>query len=280
MPRPHFFDFDPDQLELPALALRVEVEESVGELPMHQHAKGQLVLALRGAVTSEVPDGYWMVPPQCAVWIPAGVPHSNRMSANASIYFLFVAPGVVAMPAECCTLAISPMVREMILHLAALPQDYAPDGPTGRLAMVLLEELGKMPTEQLYLPISGDARMRRIAKALMADPSDRSTVAEWGARMAMSERTLARCVLKETGLTFGRWRQQLLLIVALQRLSLGASVQAVAEELGYESVSAFITMFKASLGKPPGRYFADKESKRGRLAYVGRDTASESTGFY
>jgi AraC-like DNA-binding protein len=59
------------------------------------------------------------------------------------------------------------------------------------------------------------------------------------------------------GLTFGRWRQQLHLIVALRELSAGASVQQVSTELGYESVTAFITMFKKALGKPPAKYLSD-----------------------
>jgi AraC-like DNA-binding protein len=78
----------------------------------------------------------------------------------------------------------------------------------------------------------------------------------------MSERTLARLVLNETGMTFGRWRQQLHIVIALQNLSAGVPVQRVSEDLGYESVSSFITMFKKALGKPPARYFADKDGHR------------------
>ncbi len=75
----------------------------------------------------------------------------------------------------------------------------------------------------------------------------------------MSERSLARLVQKETGLSFGRWRQQLHLLVALRLLAGGATVQQVSGDLGYESVSAFITMFKKALGMPPARYFAALE---------------------
>jgi len=114
---------------------------------------------------------------------------------------------------------------------------------------VLLDELEQMPTAQLYLPISRDKRLRRIAAALMADPSNRYTIAEWATQVAMSERTLARLLIRETGMTFGRWRQQLHLLVALQRLAGGMSVQLVSGDLGYESVSAFITMFKKATGK-------------------------------
>lgn len=248
--------FDPDRIASPAIALRVEVAENDSEAPVHQHRKAQLVLALRGGVSCEVPNALWMVPPNCAVWVPGGLPHSNRVTPNARICLLFVEPGAAALPQECCTLAISPLVRELIQHLAGLPHDYEPDSATGRIARVLLDELANMPVEQLHLPISTEPRIRRIADALAGDPADRSTLAEWASRVAMSERTLARLMLRETGLTFGRWRQQLQLLVALRQLAAGATVQQVSAELGYESVTAFITMFKKAIGQPPGRYFA------------------------
>jgi AraC-like DNA-binding protein len=46
------------------------------------------------------------------------------------------------------------------------------------------------------------------------------------------------------------------LIVALRELTSGASVQQVSADLGYDSVAAFITMFKKALGKPPGKYLS------------------------
>ncbi len=73
---------------------------------------------------------------------------------------------------------------------------------------------------------------------------------------AMSERNLARLIVKETGLSFRQWRQQLQLIMALQGLVKGDTVQKVAHTLGYDSTTAFITMFKKGLGQTPGRYIA------------------------
>lgn len=248
--------FNPDLATTPAIALRVDVAETMSEVPVHRHRKGQLVLALRGGVTCQAPNALWMVPPNCAVWIPGGVPHSNHATANAWMCILFVEPGAADLPDACCTLSITPLVRELIQHLASLPHDYEADSHTGRMVQVLLDELTRMPVEQLHLPISDETHLRRITKALTENPADRSTLAEWGNRVAMSERTLARLVLKETGLTFGRWRQQLHLIIALRELAAGATVQRVSAELGYESVTAFITMFKKALGMPPAKYFA------------------------
>ncbi|WMD20351.1 helix-turn-helix transcriptional regulator [Achromobacter seleniivolatilans] len=251
-------DFDPDSTTQWTFAMPVHAADQDSESPTHRHHMGQLVLALRGGVTCSVPQGLWMVPPHCGVWIPGGVPHSNRVTANGRVCFLFVAADAPGLPQECCTLAITPLVRELVAHLAELPPAAASAPANRKLADVLVEQLTHMPTEHLHLPISDHPRLREIAAALKADPADRSTIAQWGKRVAMSERTLARLVQHETGMSFGRWRQQLHIILALQRLSAGVSVQRTAEDLGYESVSAFITMFKKTLGKTPARYFADK----------------------
>lgn len=248
--------YDPDADRQPAVALHVEVAHNGVEQPVHRHRKGQLVLALHGGVTCEVPQALWMVPPQHAVWIPGGMPHSNRATDNARICFLFVEPEAVALPGQCCTLAISPLVRALVLHLADQDPAYASDSATARLVAVLLEQLAAAPVEQLHLPVSRHPKIQRLAQALREDPADRTTLAEWAARLAMSERSLARLVASETGLSFGRWRQQLHILIALRQLAEGATVQQVGGNLGYDSVTAFITMFKKALGQPPGRYFA------------------------
>ncbi len=77
----------------------------------------------------------------------------------------------------------------------------------------------------------------------LADPS------QWAAVFAMSERNLARPVVRETGLSFRRWRHQLQLILALQLLIRGQTVQQTAQALGYDSTTAFITMFKKGSGR-------------------------------
>ncbi|CDX24016.1 putative DNA-binding transcriptional regulator [Mesorhizobium sp. ORS 3324] len=257
-------DFDVDEVDAPAIAVGVDVTETRAEVPDHWHRKGQLVFALGGGVTCRVPGGLWMVPPHCGVWIPGGMEHSNIATANARLFFVYIEPGTADLPDRCCTLSISPLLRELIVELS----DCAPDDARcAFLGKVLLAELPLMPVQQLHLPISSEPRLRRIATALSENPADRSTLAQWADRVALSESSLARLVVKETGLSFGRWRQQLHLIVALRELSSGASVQRVSGELGYESVTAFITMFKKALGKPPAKYLGDI-ARNGGSAFV------------
>ena len=248
-------DLDPDDVAAPALAVRLDITENKVEAAEHAHRKGQLVFALGGSVMCRVPNGLWMVPPHCGVWLPGGTRHTNIATANARIFFVFIEPGAAELPDRCCTLSISPLLRELIVTLSDRMQHDVGDATL--VAQLLLNELPRMPIRRLHLPISGEPRLRRIAADLADDPSDRSTMAQWAYRVAMSESSLARLVLSETGLTFGRWRQQLHLIVALRELSAGVSVQQVSTALGYESVTAFITMFKKALGKPPAKYLSD-----------------------
>lgn len=67
-----------------------------------------------------------------------------------------------------------------------------------------------------------------------------------------------RPMVQETGLSFGRWRRQLHLVIALRDLAGGATVERVAGDLGCESTAAFIVMFKKALGTTPSRYFTDR----------------------
>lgn len=253
---PRLDDYDPDQDPSLVTAMSIDVLQSGTETPFHRHRKGQLIMAMHGGITCELTDALWMVPPHCAVWIPGNTLHSNRATMNARFCFVFVEPGFPGLPAHSCTLFISPLLRELILTLTSQPERYEPDSPTGRLAIVMLEQLRQMPVENLYLPFSPHPKIRLMTDILHNAPSDRRTMPQWAAQLAMSDRSLARLFVKETGMTFGRWRQRLYLIIATRQLASGVSVQRVAENLGYDSPSAFITMFKKALGKPPGQYFS------------------------
>ncbi|MDN4982347.1 helix-turn-helix transcriptional regulator [Bradyrhizobium sp. WYCCWR 13022] len=249
-----WLDLDVDDRSAPVIAVRVDADGTRGEVPDHRHRKGQLVVSLGGGVTCRVPDGLWMVPPHCAVWIPSRMAHSNRATANARLFFVYIEAELVDLPDRCCTISISPLLRELIVELSDGAQHD--EARRERLIGVLLGELPRMPVQQLHLPLSTEPRLKRIAASLADNPADRRTLAEWADHVALSQSSLARLVAKQTGLTFGRWRQQLHLIVAIRELAAGASVQQVSADLGYESVTAFITMFRKALGKPPAKYLA------------------------
>lgn len=249
-------EFDADSFTQAAIALHVSSSGEYDGRSSHAHRKGQLILSLRGAVSCEIQDALWIVPPGHAVWVPGEIPHSCRITQNADTCFLFIEPGAAAMPEICCTLAIPPLVRELVLFLAEQEHAYSTDSKTARLAAVLLEHIPDAPVEALHLPVSDHPTIRNMAELLFKEPDDRRTLKQWARHLATSERSLARLIKNATGMSFGRWRQQLHLMIALSHLAEGQSVQRVAGTLGYDSVSAFITMFRKALGKSPTQYFS------------------------
>jgi AraC-like DNA-binding protein len=61
-------------------------------------------------------------------------------------------------------------------------------------------------------------------------------------------------------MTFGPWQQQVRLLRALEILAVGRSVTTVALEVGFETPSAFIAMFKRAMGTTPAKYFRSQSS--------------------
>ncbi len=224
----------------------------------HAHRRSQLIHASSGVMRVRTPHGAWVVPPHRAVWVPADIVHDVRMAGAVAMRTLYIEPdAVAALPRACCVVAVSPLLRELILRASAAPLLYDEAGPDGRVMALILDELRVLPVLPLHLPMPQDARLAKISRAILDDPASALTLQAWGRRVGASSRTLARLFLRETGMTFGRWRQQARLLEALSRLAQGQSVTTIALDLGYDSPSAFTFMFRRALGRTPSAYFSD-----------------------
>jgi len=247
--------FQPETIPRTAVGLAYDYPGGF-HIPRHHHSKAQLVYASAGVMTVTTESGSWVVPPERALWIPANITHEIHMSGDVAMRTLYLDADVEArLPAECFVVNVGPLLRELILRTVALEQPYALGGPEERLVQVLVDELSTIRVAPLHLPLPEDRRLAPIVAALQTDPADTRTLEAWTRETGASARTLARLFERETGMTFGRWRQQLRLLRALEELAAGESVTSVALSLGYDSPSAFISMFRRSLGCTPGRYF-------------------------
>lgn len=255
---------EPDDVPRPVVTFGIVTTELAGlELDFHRHAKGQIMFVQRGALSCEVEGGLWIVPPRSAIWIPGGALHAIKATGGFEGYSAFVAAEVSqGLPDACCTVSVTPLLRELLVRAAALPALYEENGVNTRLAGVLLDELATAQVEDLHLPMPADPRLRRIAGEMLQSPAERGTLLSWARRAGMSDRTLERLIGRETGMSFGRWRQQLGVVLAVKWLAGGASIQTVSADLGYESVPSFVTMFRKALGTSPGRYMAERHSGR------------------
>jgi AraC-like DNA-binding protein len=225
-------------------------------LDAHTHEWDQLVYASRGVMTVRTAQGAWVVPSRRAVWVPAHVEHTIRMSGTVAMRTLYFRIGDArGMPVTCSVLQVSPLLRELALHAVSVGILDANVPAHVRLLGVIVDQLRADPVVPLQLSMPRDARALRVATYLDQNPGDARPLESLARRAGASDRTLERLFLAETGLTFGQWRQQLRLHAALRLLAAGEPVTTVAMDVGYESPSAFIAMFRQALGTTPRRYF-------------------------
>ncbi len=222
----------------------------------HHHMRAQLLYGSKGVMIVETSVGIWVIPPLRAVWIPPKIDHQVSAQGIVTVRSLYLHPAVIFnLPGECCVVTVSPLLREMILKAVEIPTLYNENGADGRFLAVLLDQIEALPETPLHLPVTNHPQLLPIYKRLTEEPADTRSLEKWAQEIGASSRTLTRLFHKETGMSFRQWRQQVRLLEALTRLAAGLSVTNVAMDLGYESQSAFIAMFKKALGKTPGKYF-------------------------
>jgi AraC-like DNA-binding protein len=226
------------------------------EIPLHFHDRDQLVFASCGVMTVRTGDGAWVVPAHRAVWIPKGVAHTISMSGRVAMRTLYFRPGLVrSLPRQCCVVNVPPLLRELILETCAAGSLNSRVQSQKHLLDVLLDGLKDLQMAPLQLAVPTDERALRVADLLIADPSNRTPLVHLSRNSGASRRTIERLFVDSTGMTFGKWRQQLRLMEAMRLLGSGAKVTHAALEAGYSNPSAFIVAFRKALGSTPSRYF-------------------------
>jgi AraC-like DNA-binding protein len=225
------------------------------ELERHQHRRGQLLYAAHGVVAVSTPDGAWVAPPERAVWIPGGTPHSVRMVGAVSTRSVLIETGLCPSLGQACrVLGVSALLRGLLVAAAEMPVEYDLNGRDGMVMDLLLAELERAPVIPIAVPFPTSLTLARKCHAFLASPSPHDTIASWSAELGVGRRSFTRAFRRETGMSFAEWRQQACLLIALPRLAAGEAVTSIAVDLGYDSPAAFATMFKRRLGISPSHY--------------------------
>ena len=232
-------------------------------IPEHFHPEDQLVYATLGVMTVRTSQGTWVVPAQRAVWIPARTPHSIVMSGAVSMRTIYLRARMVRrLPRTCCVINVSSLLQELILHACKYPSLSRRAKIHAHLIDILLDQLETVQAIPLQLPTPSDPRAVRVTETLQRNPGERFSLAAACRKAGASKRTIERLFRQETHLSLGKWRQQLRLMRSLQLLAAGEKITHAALEAGYSTPSAFIAMFRKTLGTTPGRYFANHATIR------------------
>jgi AraC-like DNA-binding protein len=225
----------------------------------HWHARAQFVYAVDGTMRVRTPRRVWIVPPSRAVWVPARTVHEIQMHGVVEMRSLYIAGQAIAdMPRSCTVLGVTPLLRELVVRAVALPPSYDEESDAALLMRLLVAEIRRLPRCELDLPLPESKDLACLCERILDDLSTRRPCSFDARDLQTSPRTLYRRFLRETGITYARWKQQARLLESIRRLAEGTPVTRVALDLGYGSPSAFSTMFRRTLGVAPRAFIGQR----------------------
>jgi AraC-like DNA-binding protein/mannose-6-phosphate isomerase-like protein (cupin superfamily) len=222
------------------------------EIEPHHHIRDQLIYAVSGLMRVRTEHEAWIVPVDRAVYVPGRTTHSISMRGDVEMRTLYIARDAVPdLPSGATVMAVSDLLRELILALIDEPILYDRTGRGGAIVSLILSEIVRAPRLPFVIAMPGDPRLRRVCAALLADPSDMRTLEGWAEIAGASARTLARLFESELHLTFTAWRQRVRFHNALEAIARNEPIERIAADNGYRSPSAFSAAFRTLMGHAP-----------------------------
>jgi len=230
------------------------------QVPEHSHGSDQVIYATRGVMEVSVGQSFWLIPPHFAIWIPARTSHQIRMPGAVSMRTLYLRRGVVSRLGGACTvLHVAPLLRELIVEAVRIGQLRARNRLHSALRDLLVAHLENASPVPTSITLPKDRRALAVARALMANQASAPSLGELCISAGVSVRTIERAFRRDVGLNFESWRRQVRLMKAIELLVGGCPVKEVAFEVGYRQPSAFVEMFRQTLGTTPKAWAAGLE---------------------
>jgi len=225
----------------------------------HAHERDQFLYAVSGIMRVRTLAEAWIVPPDRAVYVPAGLPHSVAMRGPVDMRTLYIDPDARAdLPRRALVLEVGDLMRALVLALIEEPVLYDEAGRGGDIARLVLSEIVTAEALHFVIPMpqarTGDKRLERLCTGLLDDPADQRTLDIWAEDVGASARTLARLFQKSLGMSFNVWRQRVRFHNAIEGLTRGEPIADIAAANGYRSTSAFTAAFRKSVGVPPSAF--------------------------
>jgi AraC-like DNA-binding protein len=232
---------------------------SPDEASWHAHGSGQFILVETGISHLRTELGAWIIPARRVAWVPPGVRHASKPSGGGTGWVVIPPIELHDLPDGVCVLRASAL---MIASLQRLTQLTSGDGSMRRLLWkVVAAEVSAAQPEPLEVPMPTAPRLLKAAQSVITSPTAAASLDQLAARAGMSRRSFARHFRSETGLPYARWKRAVIAQHALQLVAAGHKVSSVALDVGYESVSAFIAMFRRQYGESPRQFLVDNSER-------------------
>lgn len=251
---------DWSQVRLPAATFGINQQWATLQTEWQTFPGHYLLYAASGTFTLDVNDRRWLLPPQRAAWVAAGV--RIRLSSKGPVTsssILFFKDSILAPVFDCRVFAVSPLAREMILYAMRWGLDRDPSDGTADQFFVaaagVCAELAAQP-ELFWLPRVSSVDLNCAIDYILEYLDTPLTIQSIAQVAHLSVRTLSRRFTEEMQMTCGQFIHRARMLRAMELLAerSDAPVIDVAYSVGFESLSAFTTAFRHFTQETPSAY--------------------------
>lgn len=222
------------------------------QVPEHAHGSDQLIYAISGILEVSSDQSVWLIPPQFALWIPARTRHRIQMPGPVSMRTLYLRVELTArLQPQCAVLHVTALFRELILETVRVGQLRMRDRYECALRDLLITQIQRATPVPTSVTLPREEKAFAVAQAILRNPAELKTMATLCAKAGVGVRTVERTFRREIGTSFESWRRQVRLMKAVELLVSGCSIKEVAYRVGYCQSSAFVEMFRRTLGTTP-----------------------------
>jgi AraC-like DNA-binding protein len=224
----------------------------------HRHPYHQLEYALTGVAEVDCVDGHYLLPPQQAIWIPAGVSHNSKLCGVSAVSLFLHPDDVPGTPERAQVVAVPPVLRELIAYAVRWPisRDYAGDDFSDSYFATIVHLIRESLDRALpyWLPTCNDPLIRAVIDTTVEQLST-ATAPTICRSVGIAPRTLRRRFLPATGMTWSDFVIKARLLRAMTLLtSTDRTVLDIATEVGFTSGSGFNRAFRKLTGTSPAAY--------------------------
>jgi AraC-like DNA-binding protein len=164
-------------------------------------------------------------------------------------------------PETCTVLHISPLFRELVVEAVRIGELRTGNHLHRALRDLILSQLRNASSVPTFVRLPEDSRALGVAEAFIANQADAPSLDALCRTVGVSVRTLQRTFRREVGTSFEFWRRQMRMMKGIELLVAGGSVKTVAAEVGYRQPSAFVELFRQTLGMTPRTWVAALEAQ-------------------
>lgn len=240
--------FDADKISNCVVGIAADIGKH--DSGMHQHKKGQLLYASQGCMSFALKDSICILPPTKAVWIPPNTPHRALMTNVVAYRSLYFDCEVFACPSKITMIEVNNLLQALIDKMSFWEWDK-PSSEMVNTTALFWEEFYAAKRYSFQLPLPSHRRLTTFRRELVEPSFLAPSLTTLASKVGASTKTVTRLFKSETGMNYQGWRQQWRLLKAVELLSTGMQVSAVADWLEFSSDSAFIAFFKKQTGQTP-----------------------------